>query len=69
MPGELLSKAHRNMCHSKSVGSTTAWRNMNYLMQTGDQILQEYKKHSEAARKKTALKDINEGKIDIMIKY
>lgn len=35
MCGELLSKAHRNMCHSISIGTTTVWRNINYLMQNG----------------------------------
>lgn len=35
MPGELLSKAHRNTCYSKSIDTTTVWRNMKYLMQNG----------------------------------
>lgn len=35
MTGELLSKAQRNMCHSRSINTTTVWRNMNYLLQNG----------------------------------
>lgn len=69
MTGELQSKALRNMCHSRSIDTTTVWRNMNYLMQNGKPGNTGIQKCGESARKNSSIEGYSEGKIDIMIKY
>lgn len=68
--GELLSKAQRIMCHSRSIDITRVWRNMNYLMQEGKPgNIRIQEMWWVCKEKNAALKDISDRKIDIMIKY